>query len=121
MGSGDVEMKKKDVNYRIITGMHAVGKQCRDCDNSDTSSTICLVVDGKIKPSGSCNQFSRHYDDVPVKVDNGKEFGYENESSELLAIAGEIDRMLQAYPARKALRIVDICKVLVTERYSVRP
>ena len=58
---------------------------------------------------------------VEMKVDTGKEFGYENESSELLAIAGEIDRMLQAYPARKALRIVDICKVLVTERYSVRP
>lgn len=67
-------MKKKDVNYRIIMGMHAVGKQCRDCDNSDTSSTICLVVDGKIMPSGSCNQFSRHYDDVPYKVETDKAF-----------------------------------------------
>lgn len=42
-----------------------------------------------------------------------------SKSEELIAAAGKIDLILQAYPARKALRIVDICKILVTERYGV--
>lgn len=50
-------MKKKDANYKIIQGMHAVGNQCKDCCNSDTSSSVCLVLSGKINPKGHCDKF----------------------------------------------------------------
>ena len=48
-------MKKKEANYKIIMGMHAVGNQCKNCLNSDTSSQVCLVVEGKINPNGHCD------------------------------------------------------------------
>lgn len=33
-------MKKKDVNYKVITGMHAVGNQCRDCKGSTPADDV---------------------------------------------------------------------------------
>ena len=81
-----------------------------------------LEEDMKLMEEGNILQTSQ--------IDNGKAFvsrvikpqdvesGIAEASDEQLVMASQVNRMLQAYPARKALRILEICKILVTERYG---
>lgn len=39
------------------------------------------------------------------------------DSNDLFVIASEVDLILRNYPARKALMVLDICKIIVTARY----
>jgi len=53
-------MKKKDLNYRIIMGMWAVGNQCKDCDNrvNDKAGTLgCKVLNAQVNPKAHCDRF----------------------------------------------------------------
>lgn len=68
-------MKKKDVNYRVIMGMHAVGNQCKDCDshiNGIDNDMCCIVLSQSVNPKATCDKFSdqlSHDDFLLVKAD----------------------------------------------------
>ncbi|MFA6911271.1 MAG: hypothetical protein WCQ59_09145 [Candidatus Cloacimonadaceae bacterium] len=58
-------MKKKDVNYKVITGMHAVGNQCKDCGGSTPADDVpnpnymkCRRIDAYVKMTAHCILFT---------------------------------------------------------------
>lgn len=61
----DYQMKaapsKKEVNYKIISGMRAVGNQCRDCrfayDTENCGKLNCVLLHAKVSPKGRCDLF----------------------------------------------------------------
>lgn len=53
---------KKDLNYKVIMGMRAVGNQCRDCKHSYSQCTAvgkshCLLMEKGVSESGHCDGF----------------------------------------------------------------
>ncbi len=56
-------MTKKDVNYRVIQGMRAVGHQCKDCGGStpadDPNYMKCRRIEAYVKKSAHCDLFTK--------------------------------------------------------------
>lgn len=56
-------MTKKDVNYRVIQGMKAVGNQCQDCNESTPADVPnpeylkCRRIAAYVKKTAHCDLF----------------------------------------------------------------
>ena len=58
-------MTKKDVNYRVIQGMRAVGQQCKDCGGSTPADDVpnpnymkCSRIEAYVKKNTTCILFT---------------------------------------------------------------
>lgn len=97
------EPKERDVSAEVRAFMDSV----KGCNAND----MVEILEGMIAEVKANSYFAG------IPEEEGRLIP--RKSEDLQAAAGKIDLLLQAYPARKALRIVDICRILVTERYGV--
>jgi hypothetical protein len=54
-----MRFKKKDVNYKVIMGMHAVGNQCQDCVWFNKDRAWCPMIGATVNPKAKCDNIAR--------------------------------------------------------------
>lgn len=57
-------MSKQEVNYKIISGMRAVGNQCKDCKHNSGTVNWCKKIEQWVNGRAHCDCFDAKEQDA---------------------------------------------------------